>query len=129
MTFRETCLELWDKTETITVYAAQAYNCINGDDVPSIGIRSFFAGYPDNDIRIDDLCFMICGTVYFSNGKEVTDIHDLNDSWTPNSEYFVTLRAVGGFPIATIDLSTYEIIEKMGKDKNGTVIMTLQRRK
>jgi hypothetical protein len=129
MNFRDTCLELWNKTETITVYAAQAYDYVNGDNVPSIGIRSFFAEYPNNDVKIDDISFMICGDVYFSNHKKVTDIHDLNDSWTSNSEYFVNLRAVGGFPIVTVDLSTYEIIKKSSKDSKGTITMTLQRRK
>ena len=127
MTFMETCSALWDKTEKITVYAAQAYDYVNGDHVPSIGIRSFFAGYPNNDVKLDDVCFMICGTIYFSNGKKVKNIDDLNDMWTADSEYFVKLRAVS-VPGVTIDLGTYDIIVKTRKDTNGTVIITLWRR-
>ena len=129
MNFRDTCVELWNKTETITVYAAQAYDYVDGNHVPSIGIRSFFAGYPNNDVIVDGVSFMICGDVYFLNHKKVTDIHDLNDMWTHNSDYYVVLRAVGGFPIATIDLCSYEIIKKSDVDNKGNVTMTLQRRK
>lgn len=127
MNFQETINELYRATRSVTVYVAQANNYINGENVPSLGIRSFFAGYKNNDPIIDGNSFMICGDVYFRNGKKISDIYDLNDFWTYNSEYVVMLRAVCGFPTVTVDLGKYEVITKSSKDDNGNITMELVR--
>ena len=127
MNFNQTISKLYSSTEKITVYAAQAYDYINGDHVPSIGIRSYFAGYQNNDPIIDGVPFMVCGDVYLSNGKRINEIHDLVDMWTYNASYVVMLRAVVGFPTVTVDLGRYEIVGKREMDEKGNVTLELIR--
>ena len=128
MNFQDTLTELYHYTQEIGIYAAQATNWINGKSVPCIGIRSYFAGYANHDPVVEDVSFMVCGEVYFSNGKEVTDIRDLNDVWTQNPDYYIRLRAVSNtYPTATVDLGKYEIISKTCLDENGTVSIHVAR--
>lgn len=127
MNFQDTIQKLYEMTSEITIYAAQATDWVNGDHVPSIGIRSYFAGYKNHDPIVDGHPFMICGDVYFYNGKKISDIHDLADIWNYNSEYRVHLRAVSNFLPATVDLGQYKIISRSYTVDNGTVTMTVVR--
>lgn len=128
MNFNTTITKLYEMTDKITVYAGQAYNWINGDNVPDIGIRSYFAGYQNNDPIVDDVPFMVCGDVYFScNGKKVTHVRDLGNRYAYESAFFVTLRAVVGFPTVTIDLGKYEVVKKTDVDAKGNVTLDLIR--
>ena len=128
MNFTETISKLYGSTEKITVYVGQAYDWVNGESVPSLGLRSYFAGYQNNDPVIDDVAFMVCGDVYH-NGKKITKVHDLTDKWAYNSCYVVRLRAVAGFPTVTIDLGQYEITGKRETDERGNVTLNLIRLK
>lgn len=125
MTFDETISALYDATDNIVVYAAQAYNWINGENVPAIGVRSFFAGYDNNDPVIDGVPFMACGTVMNDMYHEMTNIHDLFESQAANC--IVYLRAVTGYPSVTVDLGKFRVGCKSGIDANGTITMHLER--
>lgn len=126
MTFNETILSLYEATNSIVVYAAQAYNSINGENVPAIGVRSFFAGYDNNDPVIDGVPFMVCGTVMNDMHREMTDIHDLFETRSANC--IVSLRAVTGCPsLTTVDLGKFQVGCKSGIDANGTITMHLDR--
>lgn len=127
MTFTETISALYDATDSIPVYAAQAYNWINGDTVPAIGVRSFFAGYDNNDPVIDGISFMVCGTVMNDMHREMTDIHDLFE--TRASNCYVLLRAVTGYPSVTVNLGQFFVKSKSSIDANGTITMQLERTK
>lgn len=125
MTFDETISALYDATDNIVVYAAQAYNWINGENVPAIGVRSFFAGYDNNDPVIDGVSFMVCGTVMNDMYHEMTNIHDLFESQAANC--IVYLRAVTGYPSVTVDIGKFRVGCKSGIDANGTITMHLER--
>ena len=130
MNLQEILSRLYDLTETITVYAAQATDYIEGAHVPSIGIRAYFAGYKNYSPLIDNISFMICGDIYSDcNGvRKLTDIHDLNSAEAGTTYYFVRLRAVSStYPIATIDIGRYEITSKSDIDENGNITMNLTR--
>jgi hypothetical protein len=125
MTFNETILSLYEATNSIVVYAAQAYNFINGENVPAIGVRSFFAGYDNNDPIIDGVPFMVCGKITNDKHREMKDIHDLLETKAVNCR--VLLRAVTGYPSVTVDLGEFCVGCKSSIDKNGTIIMHLDR--
>lgn len=125
MTFNETISALYDATDNIIVYAAQAYNWINGENVPAIGVRSFFAGYDNNDPVIDGVSFMVCGTVMNDMHREMKNIHDLAEAQAVNC--IVSLRAVTGYPSVTVDLGQFCVGCKSGIDANGTITMHLDR--
>ena len=106
MRFQDTLTALHTATEEITVYASNAYSCRDGVIEPAIGIRAFTPGNPHGEPVIDDTAFMICGDIYVDKSR-ITTLRDLpadNDH-----DVFVRLRAVAGWPIATIDIGEYEI--------------------
>lgn len=128
MNFNDTITKLYEMTDKITVYAGQAYSWIDGDNVPDIGIRSYFAGYQNNDPVVDEVPFMVCGDVYFDcNGKKVTHLSDLGSSYTKPRDFFVILRAVVGFPTVTVDLGKYEVVKKTDIDARGNMTIDLIR--
>ena len=131
MNFNDTLAELYQKTKNITVYAAQAYNWSNGQNCPAIGIRSYFAGYTNNDPVVDGVSFMVCGDVFYATDgttfQKAVDLQILNTA-KKDSDIFVALRAVSGtFPVATIDLGTYRISKKSILDSNSNITMELVR--
>lgn len=125
MTFSNALIGLFKKTQKITVYAGFATNWVQDHSVPAIGIRSYFAGYKNNDPVIDNTPFMVCGTVYYCDGIEATSI-DMLDS-LDESHFYLRLCAVAGFPAATIDLGKYTIVEKSQKDTHGVITLKLER--
>lgn len=124
MEFQETLVSLFSSTREIIVYAGQSYDWIDDKTVPSIGIRSYFADYENHDPVVDNIRFMICGTVLHAIKGEVTRLKDVDDRWC-----IIALRAVsmGGFPSATIELGRYNICKRTGPDEKGNLTFQLKR--
>ena len=128
MNFQDTLTALYAATEQITVYACPAYSYANGVRTRDIGIRAYIVGQPNHDPIIDDRPFMICGDIYRSGHERVSDFSTFAYAGKSINTWACTvyLRAVSGWPTATISLGEYRIMD-MSQLADDVIQLDLER--
>lgn len=118
MNFSETIAALYEETEFCNLYAMVSY-C---DGTIGVGFRTSYANFY-NDPIIDGNAFMICASAWSISEKRW--IESTTELWhTPKEDIEIRLRADYAYPLVTIDLGEFKVIEMKIEEEKEMIFIS-----
>ena len=119
MNFSETIATLYEETEFCNLYAMVSY----GDGTIGVGFRASHANLQHNDPIIDGNAFMICASAWSISEKRW--IESTTELWhTPKEDIEIRLRADYAWPLVTIDLGEFKVIEMKIEEEKEMIFLS-----